>query len=188
MTKDDYELDYWLRVKDVDLSGRYKSMVELFNLSEDVGDILDVGCGPRGGILPYVKGNKKVGLDPLIQGYRDNELLSEGIDFVQGTAEEPNITDLFDTIVCANALDHGNSTFQSIKSLSKLLRSGGKLYIHVHLREFEQLNEGHDHLMPLSGFEDVVRETRLTKRWEIIYADDPLEHCYRTLVCCLEKP
>jgi hypothetical protein len=60
MTKEEYELHYWESVRNTNFSRRYQSQIELFEIGGDLGDILEIGTGPRGGILPFVTAKRKL--------------------------------------------------------------------------------------------------------------------------------
>ncbi len=187
MTKNDYELDYWRSVKKLDFDRRYKKILGLWEINDLNGDILEIGTGPRSGALKFLSGDR-VSLDPLNSTYKSENLLHEinEIEYITGSIEDFTTTKTFDYILCANALDHGESDFSSLSVIKGLLKQGGRLYLMVHLRELEQLNEGHDHYMDievyrkqLSGFKEVFTK---------IYPQDPTgDGNYKTLISCLEK-
>ena len=162
-SKDRYELDYWEAVLSKDFRPRYEKVIELFGIGK-VKSILEWGCGPFGGVLPYVDALIKYGYDPLADEYRKLSYYP----FIFN--EVPDIK--FDCILTVNAIDHGDSDFSVIKTLMNLLNDNGNLYIHVHLRRDEQLNSGHDHQLT---YDDFVRETEgLTIISFKIHGIDPL--------------
>jgi cyclopropane fatty-acyl-phospholipid synthase-like methyltransferase len=187
--KEAFEVEYWLAcdkqsyVRDV-----YPKMIQLFGLDK-VGSILEVGTGPLGGILPYVSSPRKVGLDPAYVRYKEEGLLVEfdDIQYVLGFAESTHPDEKFDTIVAINSLDHGDSSFDSIDNLSSMLEPGGKMFLHVHLRQPHELNIGHDHALKEADFFAAVKRNHLKILRCDIFETDPLDEKYKTLVAVLQN-
>lgn len=187
------ELEYWKSVKKIDFSVRYKKLLNIWGISKDLGEVLEIGTGPRGGVLPFVKGKKKLGLDPLYIEFKTNDLLTKfpDIKYQVGCIENITLKDTFDTILTSDSLDHGKSNFRSFGKITTLLKPGGRLFLHVHLRKPEQLNQGHDHALTLKQYYTNATANDLKELWQHIYETDPLDSThnpYKTLVSCLEKP
>jgi cyclopropane fatty-acyl-phospholipid synthase-like methyltransferase len=111
--------------------------------------VLEIGTGPFGGVLPLIQAVRKVGIDPLCSEYRKLKTLEElpGIEYVEAYFEEWRTEDRFDTVIAIDALDHGEMGFHLLPRIFDLLRSGGRLYLHVHFRPPDYLNLIHDHPM-----------------------------------------
>ncbi len=78
--------------------------------------ILEVGCGPKG-MIHYVPGAKKVGVDPLIEEYRRLHISEDGnVKHITGVGECLGFEDgSFDIVVCFNVLDHSEIPQKVIK-------------------------------------------------------------------------
>lgn len=188
MTKEEYELHYWESVRNTNFSRRYQSQIELFEIGGDLGDILEIGTGPRGGILPFVTAKKKVALEPLYAEFKVRGLLeSYPIEYIEQTIEGNTLMDKFDTVISANSLDHGESDFTSISHIAKLLKPTGSFYLQVHLRTPEQLNEGHDHYMDINVYEEELRKNNLVEIWRKTYRCDPtIDGYYKTMFAFIQ--
>lgn len=136
---------------------RYPQMVEhlgiknLLNLHEK--DVLDIGCGPMGGLLNIVECNTKTTLDPLNYKYLEQfpEFYNSNISYVTGVAEAmpfPNNT--FDLIISTNAFDHVDNPHQAMKEMRRVLKPGGYIAIifclnlskiHPHPSHIHSINE-----------------------------------------------
>jgi len=189
--KDEYELEFW---KATHTSSQhmvaYNWILNFWGLKE-TKSILEIGTGPLSGILPLISSEFKVGVDPLYETFIREDLFFRHLDihYIQGQVETIAFNYLFKTIVTINALDHGESTFDSIDNLVSLLEVNGKLYIHVNLRRLDQLNLGHDHMLTLDDFNSVVSRNNLKIHSHNVFESDPLQagSPYNTLIVVLEK-
>jgi len=195
--KTQFELEWWHTAeakRGAATRQRRIALLKLFKISGNMGAVLEAGTGPTGGILPALAAHRKVGLDPLYWEYAESALLQyyPDIEYVVGCIETASPTDfpvLFDNIISANALDHGESDFKSLSNIAALLKPGGRLFLHVHLRRLGQLNAGHDHVLRLEDYEVEAASSGLREEWRELYETDPISRdAYRTLVACLRKP
>jgi SAM-dependent methyltransferase len=187
MTKNEYELNYWNNQRDIDMSDRYLKIKSLWGIDTLSGDILEIGAGPRNGLLPLFEGNK-TSLDPLNSDYIKQGLLAprSDIEYITGSIENTTLNKKYDYVLCANSLDHGESDFSSMNIIKDLLKPRGKFYLLVHLRTREQLNEGHNRFMDLKEYENNLNG--FNEIFRKIYEKDPTgDGDYRTLVSCLER-
>ena len=67
----------------------------------------------------------------------------------------------FDAIVTTNALDHGEMGFYLFPKIWRLLKPGGRLFLHVNLRQQHELNLLHDHCLTLEQLDQALCDTRL---------------------------
>lgn len=153
--KDLLELKYWLTgdvAKERAMQPRY---LEAFGFSGPVESVLEIGTGPFFGMLPLIESPRKVGVDPLYQAYYDTSILDDqpAIERVGEPFESWHTDERFDGILSANALDHGEMGFDLVPKIAGLLKPGGRLYLHVHLRPAELLNLIHDHCLTVEDLD-----------------------------------
>ena len=199
--KDELEIEYWKSAISKDFSVRYKKALELFGVNsiDYMGEVMDWGCGPFFGILPYLNSNWKEAVDPLWDQYFQrfgNVLDKFGEDTLCFTIDDfsPGEDDPIDTIFTINSIDHGNSDFSVLNTFHKLLKPGGKVYLHVHLRTPEQLNDGHDHCLTYEdylknkeGLFEVIKETIYDRDPLPIEDNEAVTDRYKTLITVLKK-
>jgi hypothetical protein len=198
--KDLLELKFWLTC---DIEGECKKTTEYLNLFELTNSvqvpwvestrrlwkaslhnpfktsILEVGTGPCWGVLPYLKADRIVGVDPLYRAYEALGILEDRgeIQYYSEAFDRWDTNDKFSAIFCANALDHGEMGFHLLPKFARLLYPGGHLFIHVQLRRLDQLNLIHDHVLTIDqldrnlGFTDLVevKRTILEKDFDAPY-------------------
>jgi hypothetical protein len=176
-SKDKYEIDYWNAVKDKDLSDRYIRCVELLQI-KTTHSIVDIGCGPRLGILPYVQAEIKLGVDPLMNEFIRFGLANPEMEVLNCHLENFKPNRKFQTTVCVNALDHGSLDFLYIPQIMRF--TSNVFCLMVHLRKPKELNEGHDHSLTLNDF---IKYTDGYPIEYTVFDNDPLENDhYQTLV------
>jgi SAM-dependent methyltransferase len=98
--------------------------------------ILDVGCGPIPFALGFV-GCDVVGLDPLLTEYRrlgfPVDRYPDRITYVCGGAEDiPKPSAFFDAVISVNAIDHVDDPAAAAREITRVLRPGGVVRLHVH--------------------------------------------------------
>jgi len=107
---------------------RYKKDLYLEDDSFKGKKVLDIGCGPHGGLIGFTN-CKKYGIDHLIEDYKKlgYPLDKHGIKYYHNKSENmPFPNSYFDVIVCVNALDHFDSLKKTIKEISRVLKKDGK--------------------------------------------------------------
>ena len=95
--------------------------------------IIEIGCGPKG-MIHYIPGNEKIGLDPLIEEYEDLGILEDGnVKHIKGSAERINFSNnYFDIAICFNVLDHTENPKEVLREIKRVLKFGGILILHTH--------------------------------------------------------
>jgi len=174
------ELAFWLRC-DMQAEGvqlfRYLDVLKIPSPEQSIGEfvsaslprqILEIGTGPHWGLLPFIEADLKFGVDPLYPAYEAVGILEErnGIRRVDEPFEHWDTDQQFDLILTTNALDHGEMGFYLLPKIWRMLKPGGRFYLHVHLRPEELKNLLHDH--PLTeeqldkhlGYTDLIQERR----------------------------
>lgn len=88
--------------------------------------VLDVGCGPRGSLEWADMAATRIGLDPLVDSYRELGIERHAMTYVSGPAEEmPFPDDRFDVVSSFNSLDHVDDLDRTVEEIKRVLRTGG---------------------------------------------------------------
>jgi len=174
--KDQHELSFWRREGAREMPEHRRTLLaymEWFGVRA-ADSVLEVGIGPGGGIIPHLPARRKVALDPLISEYvKDCGLiLLPGIEYATSRFEDWQTEETFDAIVSTNTIDHGELGFHIMPRFRSLLKPGGRLYLHVHLRPEELLNTGHDHSLTVEQLDEALIGSGLNElRREVLPAD-----------------
>lgn len=190
--KDEMEIQYW---KQADLEcHRAKMSIYLwaFGFYGMPESILEIACGPLGGILPLlIRAKRRVGIDPLCDEYRACGLMSDapGVEYISAHYEEWATDEKFDAVFACDALDHGEMGFFLVPKLASMLNPGGRLYVHVNLRPTSKLNAIHDHKLTIEQLDAALKKTALVELRRDIYPED-VDNSYDcpTLVGVWELP
>ena len=198
--RDDLILKSWKDRSKVDVSLEYPKHLGQFKVSPScVGglSIIEYGCGPVGGVLPYLeKAKRRVGVDILMAEYKGAGLLKKlkGVKMVRGDMADAKWTDEFDMAFCINALDHAVDASVPEKALWAMyqaLRSGGQLYLHFHCRTSEQVDFKHLYAIDENWLLNVSDVIGFKVKSMDVFPSDPLnfvnERAYKTIVAELEK-
>jgi SAM-dependent methyltransferase len=122
---------------------RYKKDLYLEDDSFYGKKVLDVGCGPHGGLIGF-KNCEKYGVDHLINEYKKlgYPLDKHDIKYFQAKSEQMPFSDSFiDIIVCVNALDHVDDLEKTIKEISRILKEGGRFLAQINFRSISTATE-----------------------------------------------
>lgn len=129
-----HELDFWENNQKHDsLDGfisfkekyfhRNKNKFNNVKLDFPSGTILDIGCGPDAGFLPFAIAKLKIGLDPLAREYSKNYKVDDDILMIHSIAEEiPLLSESIDACYCINALDHMMRPQQVLTEIYRILK------------------------------------------------------------------
>lgn len=112
---------------------RYLRDLYLTPESFDGQRVLDVGCGPHGGLIGFA-GAERYGVDHLLDDYRalGYPLGDHGIDYRTAPSEALPFEDrFFDVVVSVNALDHVDDVDRTMAEIGRVLRRGGRLMAQV---------------------------------------------------------
>jgi len=122
---------------------RYKKDLYLEDNSFKGKKVLDLGCGPHGGLIGFIDCDK-YGVDHLIDEYKmiGYPLDKHGIKYYQGKSEKlPFHDNYFDVVICVNALDHLDSLNKTIKEISRVLKKGGKFIGQINFHDKPTVTE-----------------------------------------------
>lgn len=133
-----HELNFWTKLKQ-QAPEQFSAYRETFfqtnknrfcglRLDFSGGTAVDVGCGPFGGLLPFVEARQKIGVDPLLPEYQRLYGGQTGIRWVASPAETlPLASASADACYCINMLDHTARPYQVLDEVYRLLKPGGYL-------------------------------------------------------------
>ena len=148
------EREYW-RKKEILIKNERVSGLEWYNwranelrlLLEKVGlcrndngqmRVLEIGCGPVG-IISYIQGKERIGIDPLNSFYLTKEHLikyrDRNVIYKTGTAEKLTFNDnSFDLVIIDNCIDHVKDLNSAMNEIHRVLDQNGILYLTVNCR------------------------------------------------------
>lgn len=90
--------------------------------------VLDVGCGPHGGLIGFKDCDAKYGIDPLIRKYEEigYPLSCHHIQYFNYPIEDIPFSDkTIDIITCVNAIDHVDDIEKAFTEMSRVLKPKG---------------------------------------------------------------
>ncbi|MEK7121381.1 MAG: class I SAM-dependent methyltransferase [Patescibacteria group bacterium] len=132
----EHELDFWENNRKYDSPDGFASFKEKYfnrnknkfnNVQLDFpdGTVIDIGCGPDAGFLPFANAKLKIGLDPLANEYSKNYKTKNDILMIPSTAEEiPLLSNSVDACYCVNALDHMIRPHKVLGEIYRILKTG----------------------------------------------------------------
>lgn len=104
--------------------------------------VAEFGCGPFTQLRYINQAIKKqffsaTLIDPLVRAYldlphctyKDGQLSNVPIQMVEAQAEEYQVEDAFDTVICINVLEHVQDAWQVLTNLHSALKPGGTLIL-----------------------------------------------------------
>jgi|GEM_PF-3317932 SAM-dependent methyltransferase len=137
------EIDYWVKVTKKGEKVPFKSMYrfheilsilsDVRNLSFDREKIIDIGSGPKCGILPFLNGGFKVAIDPLFKVRNIVDMRGNVNPLIAVTENLPLENDSFDVIFSVNMLDHTKDPSLTIKEIYRITKKGGIVSLMVHI-------------------------------------------------------
>lgn len=156
----------------------------------DEAKVLEIGTGPHWGLLPHIPADLHFGVDPLYPAYEAVGILEErnGIRRIDEPFEHWDTDETFDAIVTTNALDHGEMGFYLLPKIWRMLRPGGRFYLHVHLRPAELLNLIHDHALTEEQLDKHLSFTSLIEERRELLDQDLDGFTSPTLIGVWRKP
>lgn len=96
--------------------------------------VLDIGCGPRGSLEWASMAAERVGLDPLVDSYRELGIDEHAMSYVNSPAERIPFPDgHFDVISLLNSLDHVDDLQAVVAEVARVAKAGGTLLLVVEL-------------------------------------------------------
>ena len=125
--------------------------------------IVEFGPGPAG-IVEYIKGQRKIAVEPLIEKYRTvyPHLSNSDVEYLPCAAEDAwKIPDqVADLAICFNVLDHTIDPDLVISQLSRVCKPGAELLFQLNVylsdEELSQKSGLHAELHPHSFFPKTI--------------------------------
>lgn len=145
-----HELGYWQRAGLAKGTSVYERYLELFGLRRDSlrgQSVADFGCGPFGGVLVALRGIEPYPLDVLAEEYNRALGRSPWPILPVRDLHTPLTDGACDAVFCTNALDHVPEPDRAARELARIVKPGGRLYLHLHLRRADQLNKAHRYVV-----------------------------------------
>lgn len=91
----------------------------------DAKRVLDVGCGPRGSLEWATQAARRVGLDPLVERYRELGIERHAMEYVAAPAERMPFGDAsFDVVASLNSLDHVDDVAAAVAEITRVAAPG----------------------------------------------------------------
>jgi len=164
------EIRYWTETGLKKGTGIYDKYWEAFDLSEydfKGKKIIDVGCGPFGGVFCNHPEYDVSLVDFCSKEFNEMGYSKRDIAFGNLSHQLPFPDKTFDYVVCTNAIDHTLDVKRSLSELTRVLKLNGMLFLHVHLRTKEDLSDGHIHVLTPDIIKVYMKEMGLVDReWE----------------------
>jgi SAM-dependent methyltransferase len=133
-----HELSYWRSLPEserADFARFERYYTTTFGLDRSFYDekrVLDLGCGPRGNLEWATNAEETVGLDPLVEGYRELGIDRHRMRYVAAPAEKmPLPDDYFDVVTTFNSLDHVDDLHKTVAEIKRVTKPGGTVLVLV---------------------------------------------------------
>lgn len=147
-----FEMDYW-KQKYAEEGGRlandhYKWLYVDFWGFDDAfyagKRILDIGCGPRGSLEWADMAAERVGLDSLVDRYREIGIDQHRMTYCDSPIETaPFLDGHFDVVTSINSLDHVDDVDAAIDAIGRLTKPGGTFLLLVEVLHDPTVCEPH---------------------------------------------
>ncbi len=138
--KGDAEFEFWQKTREdaggTLQNGYYEQLfTDQFGLTREFfagKRILDIGCGPRGSLEWATEAARRVGLDPLVDRYRDLGIDEHAMEYCLAPAESiPFPDESFDIVSSLNSLDHVDNLHETLGEITRVLVPGGSFLVEV---------------------------------------------------------
>lgn len=164
------EVKYWVETGIKKGTGIYDKYWEAFDLSDydfKGKKIIEVGCGPFGGVFYNHPGYDVSLVDFCSKEYNEMGYSKRKIIFGNLSHKLPFNDSSFDYAVCTNTIDHTLDVRRSLRELARVLKLNGMLFLHVHLRTVDELSDGHIHPLNSQIMKQYVKDVGFADReWE----------------------
>lgn len=131
----EFEMDYVHHTSKEQLTKRLSDIIDIFRVRHvrfiDMGTIMDVGCGPLGGVAAMASvSSHRIAVDPLMSTYEPLGWVPEGVECRNEFSHELSQPDnSVNSLFCLECLDHCDDMekfHQSQRELARVLAPGGE--------------------------------------------------------------
>ena len=140
------EIRYWQETgleKGTQIYLRYLQLFGLRPSDLEGKSVADFGCGPFGGILSALPAcHAAYPIDILADEYNAWGNSRHRIYRFDGGKTDVRVATC-DAVFCTNAIDHTSEPELIVREVFRILRPRGKLFLHLHLRNKDQVNKIH---------------------------------------------
>ena len=106
--------------------------------------VLDIGCGPRGSLEWAHMAAERVGLDPLVDRYRQLGIDQHAMEYVCAPSEAIPFEDgHFDVVTSFNSLDHVDDLLRTAAEIGRVTARGGSFLLFTDLHDQPTPEEPH---------------------------------------------
>jgi len=113
--------------------------------------MLDIGCGPRGGLEWADNAKERIGLDPLVDRYRQLGIDTHKMSYVCAPSEKiPFPDEHFDFVTSFNSLDHVDDVDRTLFEIMRVLKRNGTFLL------ITEINHGPTPTEPHTISEDLI--------------------------------
>jgi SAM-dependent methyltransferase len=142
-TQVEHELHFWQHIEAIEkLDGHATYREKYFRINSSMfvdlrmdfpgGTVVDVGCGPELGFLPFARARTKIAVEPLADEYRKTYTFDDDVVVLAAPGEQiPLLTGSVDAVYCVNALDHMRRPYRALDEIWRILKPGGYLALSV---------------------------------------------------------
>lgn len=110
----------------------------------DAKRVLDVGCGPRGSLEWASNAARRVGLDPLVERYRELGIERHAMEYAAAPAERMPFADAsFDVVATLNSLDHVDDVDAAVAEITRVAAPGATWLLTVEVGHEPTATEPH---------------------------------------------
>lgn len=110
----------------------------------DAKRVLDVGCGPRGSLEWAANAAQRVGLDPLVERYRELGIERHAMQYAAAPAERMPFPDAsFDVVATLNSLDHVDDVDAAVAEITRVAAPGATWLLTVEVGHEPTATEPH---------------------------------------------
>jgi SAM-dependent methyltransferase len=154
--------------------------------------VVDIGPGPCGGVLDVLDAKEKWAVEPGFEEYKKNNIwMAKSTDLTvrNTTAEDMSDVpeDYFDSVFAINSIDHGDDIRCCFDNVYRVLKAGGRFFLHVHCRRQGELNPLHRQSFSENVLKQMLEESGFTIYTYRFYDEDPLSSTYNTFIGICRK-
>ena len=125
------------------------SLLDFFQTELDQQEkvVVEIGCGPTGGLLKFMKARLLIGIEPLANRFLEKgfeNIANSDILFLNSFGEHiPLVNDFADVVCCIHSLGHVQRPQQILLEVDRILKEGGRVFILEIMRKSEEVTRDH---------------------------------------------